>query len=156
MEAFNEIFSNTGESLILNLMKVNGRNGLEKIKEIVIQNSKNSIIQFSRSGKYFGLFINDNKNFEVYDATDIDRCFKDIDQGKPVMKLEVQENDGTFEASSLIFDKSDKYVLLASKEQILIYSLMPESIGQIVKNYTIDPEKYSVIHDIILDSDLDR
>ena len=89
MQAFNEIFSNTGDSLILNLMKVNGRTGLEKIKEIVIRNSKSSIIQFSRSGKFFGLFINENKNFEVYDATDIDRCFKEIDQGKPILKMEV-------------------------------------------------------------------
>ena len=102
--------------MILNLQKVNGRTGLQKIKEVIIPNAKNSIIQFSKSGKFFGLFINENKNFEVYNATDIDLCFKDIEAGKQYMKMNVQENDGQFEASSLIFDKSDNYVLLASKD----------------------------------------
>ena len=33
---------------------------------------------------------------------------------------------------------------------------MAETVGELVKNYTIDQEKYSVILDIILDSGLDR
>lgn len=80
--------------MILNLQKVNGRTGLQKIKEVIIPNAKNSIIQFSKSGKFFGLFINENKNFEVYNATDIDQCFKDIEAGNQYMKMDVQENDG--------------------------------------------------------------
>jgi hypothetical protein len=47
MNSFSEIFKNTGDKLILNLYKVNGRSGLEKKREIVVEKSRKTIMKFS-------------------------------------------------------------------------------------------------------------
>jgi len=45
--SLNEIYDNTGENLILNLYKLNGRNGFEKKREIFLEDAKKSLMQFS-------------------------------------------------------------------------------------------------------------
>jgi hypothetical protein len=54
-----------------------------------------------------------------------------------------------------LFDKWDKYVTVQSSEQVIIYSLMPHNLGEIVQNYKIDREQYSAILDINIDSGID-
>lgn len=70
--------------------------------------------------------------------------------------MQVKIEDEEFkEAKWLIFDKGDKYVTLASSDQVIVFSLMKDSTGEMIQNYTIDSEKYSQIYDIIFDSGLD-
>jgi hypothetical protein len=67
----NEIYDNTGENLILNLYKINGRNGFEKKREIFLEDAKKSLMQFSESGSHFGIFILKEKLLNIFDSRDI-------------------------------------------------------------------------------------
>lgn len=55
--SFDELYDLTGENIILNLYKLNGRRGLEKLREIYLEEVDSALIQFSKSGKHFGIYV---------------------------------------------------------------------------------------------------
>jgi len=70
-----DIYDNTGENLILNLYKLDGRNGFEKKREIFLEDCKKSLMMFSESGSHFGIFILEERLLNIFDSRDIDTCF---------------------------------------------------------------------------------
>ena len=55
--SFDELYDLTGENIILNIYKLNGRRGLEKLREIYLEEVDSALIQFSKSGKHFGIYV---------------------------------------------------------------------------------------------------
>lgn len=80
-----EIYDNTGENLILNLYKLNGRNGFEKKREILLEEAKKSIMMFSATGHHFGIYIIKEKLLNVFDSSDINNCFDLISEHQPLL-----------------------------------------------------------------------
>lgn len=86
-----EIYDNTGENLILNLYKMDGRNGFEKKREILLEEAKQSIMMFSATGQHFGIYIIKEKLLNVFDSTDINICFDLISEHQPLLQVRVED-----------------------------------------------------------------
>ena len=60
---FEDIYKDVGDGIIINLFQVNGRAGCEKKCEITIPNAQKSLMAFSKSGMYFGIYIRNTREF---------------------------------------------------------------------------------------------
>lgn len=74
--SFEDICEKTDKNLILNLMKVNGRQGLISQEQIVLDGVHNAILEFSKSGKHMAIFFKSDNLLNVYDSSDIFKCFE--------------------------------------------------------------------------------
>lgn len=76
-------------------------------------------------------------------------CFEDIENDTPSLSLQIE--DESFEkAERIVLGKKDKYMALATKTQILIYSLCDGTFGHLLIDYKINLEFFDQIYDIIL------
>jgi hypothetical protein len=65
-------------------------------------------------------------------------------------------DNGFTTGKELNFDLKDKYVCISSREKVMIYSTDKDSMGELVKDYSMDQEKYEVICDVKLNSAFDK
>ena len=87
----------------------------------------------------------------IYDSTDIFDCFDKIKLQKPLCQIQVS-NEFTH-GHFLKFDQADKYVLVTSLTQIMIYSIQNDNLGDLEQSYGIDLNKYTSIIDVVICSD---
>ena len=50
-----------------------------------------SIMQFSKSGNHFAIFVKGQEDFYVYESTDINKCFDDIKNKLPLFKTKIKD-----------------------------------------------------------------
>ena len=80
------------------------------------------MIEFSKSGKWFAIYIKKDQILSIFDSTDIHQCFSDIENQKP--KFTKKFDDEQFDkAQQIVFGKADKYMAIVSKTQVTIMSL---------------------------------
>lgn len=70
-------------------------------------------MDFSKSGKYFGIFLQKDKILNVFESTDIEKCFDNIqrhkDEPSSFMSNQIKE-EGIYNSKRVIFDLNDQYV----------------------------------------------
>lgn len=111
--SWDEIYPIAGESIRLTLNRIKERNGFDRIKTITLKGVKKMNMQFSRSGKYFAIYNQDDFKLEVYDSSNITQCFECIENQQPIMKLKF--DDIKFKAKKLVFDLRDNYMAIYSE-----------------------------------------
>ena len=149
--SWKELYDLTGENIILNLYALNGRRGLEKKREVYLEDVNNALMQFSKSGDHLGIYIQGDNILSIFDSKDIDKCFDNIEKQDTIFQVQL-ENKNFGKATRLVFDQHDQYVAIVSSHSIIIYSLKEEELGKQVREYKIDDEKYGEILDLVMDS----
>ena len=66
----------SGDSLILTLLRDNGRGGFQEIKNVMLHGTNKSLLQFSKSGEFFALYDLDTNSLSLYDSSEIMECFE--------------------------------------------------------------------------------
>lgn len=86
-------------------------------------------MEFSNSGKYFGLLFQNDNSIHVFDSSDIHKCFQEYlsiekikDKSTSIMSSEIKD-DQFQNAKRVIFDSNDKYVAVLSATKILIFNI---------------------------------
>ena len=97
------------------------------------------------------MYVKKDRILTLFDSTDIKQCFKDIDMQKTLH--EIKFDDSYDRAFRIEFDKQDKYMAIVSTTRVVILAL-DKGIHKpmIIQDFKIDINKYTQIHDIVLDS----
>ena len=114
-------------------------------------------MRFSKTGKFFAIIMkhdsqtaNDDE-LHVFNSEDMNKCLDDIQNGKPLFKVSLNANqDGG--ARIMKFDINDKYIAVASRTSIKIFSLEKNTIGKAEIEFNLNEEKHEYIVDMVLDS----
>ena len=108
-------------------------------------------MQFSKSGNYFAIVKKHGKKsgitneLAVYKSNDIYETMNDIEIDNPVLRIDLPDDE---HIKMIRFDLKDQFVAVASKTTVEIFSIK----GDHKKRFVIDPDKYSLILDMVLDS----
>ena len=71
------------------------------------------MIEFSKTGDFFAIYIENTKKLNVYESSDIHKCFDNIDKDIKVFEFSLEKkNFGKL--NRIVFDKNDKYVAVRS------------------------------------------
>lgn len=76
--SFDELYDLTGKNIILNLYKLDDGRDLIKKREVYLEDVDNALMQFSKSGELFGIFIQGDNILSIFRSKDIDSCFDNI------------------------------------------------------------------------------
>ena len=76
--SFDELYDLTGKNIILNLYKLDDGRDLIKKREVYLEEVDNALMQFSKSGELFGIFIQGDNILSIFKSKDIDSCFDNI------------------------------------------------------------------------------
>lgn len=74
-QGFDEIYEMTGTSIIIKLQQADGRRGLKTHHRVQLNKLKKALIEFSNSGRWFAVYSKHDKIINVFDSTDIHKCF---------------------------------------------------------------------------------
>ena len=121
---FQDMYPHTGNSVILRLNEADPKIGFKTHKEVQLSGTRKCYVAFSKSGKFFAIFMQAKKLLTVYDATDVHKMMDDIEKEEPYFTADVSESMERFGAVNRIeFGKAEKYVCIASDRKYAVYSL---------------------------------
>lgn len=64
------------------------------------------MIEFSRSGAFFAIYVENTKKLNVYESTDIHKCFDNIEKDEKIFEFSLEKkNFGKL--LRITFDKND-------------------------------------------------
>ena len=84
----------------------------------------------------------------VYESINIQACFNQIEQEKPMFEINYCMQEGFEKPRRLLFDRNDRYFIIVFKTKLIIYSLEEGKESAEVNHYDIPQEKFEEIHDI--------
>ena len=51
------------------------------------------MIEFSRSGSFFAIYVENTKKLNVYESTDIHKCFDNIDKDQKIFEFSLEKKN---------------------------------------------------------------
>lgn len=124
-----EIYEDGSRSTFLYLNRIDGRNGLKIEKQVIIEDKERIMMQFSNSGSYFAIYSFDQCALEVYDSTDIFKCFDAIENNAP--KYDVCFHDRfIMDPKELIFGQNCDYIGMYTEKRVIIVALVKDKFSK--------------------------
>jgi len=76
---FDELCENVGKSIIIRLTKSCGRHGFHTLREVQLEQVRKCLIQFSTTGKFFGIFLQQDNILNIFSSRNLTKLFDDIE-----------------------------------------------------------------------------
>ena len=118
------MYEQVGSSIIIKLQEADERLGFKVHDQVQLPGVRSCRMAFSTSGKFFATYYVKEKEIRVYNSENIKTLIEDIKYDRYIMQSLISKIDTDFGAGSyLLFDDCDKYVAVASKKKVILFSL---------------------------------
>ena len=90
---FQSMYKMTGSSVIINLQEASDSEGFATHRQVQLDGVRNCKIAFSKTGKYFAIYLMREKIVKVFDAMDVYKLFDMIHADRPTLKVDLNKTN---------------------------------------------------------------